>query len=87
MMETRNVTLALPSDLLHEVKLLAVGRRTSISALMRESLERLVRDEDAYVRARERQLEWLERGFDLGTDGQAPATRDELNARELHAGP
>lgn len=80
-METRNITLTMPKDLLRKVKLLAVKRETSVSGLLTQTLERLVHQEDAYTHARQRHLQWLEEGADLGTNGQIQTTRDELHER------
>jgi len=80
-METQNITLALPRDVLTRVKLIAVGRGTSVSGLLTALLEDLVRQEDAYERARRRHLAWLRRGADLGTTGRMPVRRDELHER------
>jgi hypothetical protein len=41
----------------------------------------LVQQEDAYVHARQRHLQWLEQGADLGTEGKVEAERDELHER------
>jgi tryptophan 2,3-dioxygenase len=81
MMERQNITLSLPKDTLQRVKLLAVKRQTSVSGLLTQTLEKLVEDEDSYVHARRRHLEWLERGLDLGTDGHVSVSRDELHER------
>lgn len=80
-METRNITLAIPKDVLLKVKLLAVKRQTSVSGLLTQTLERLVRQEDAYAHARQRHLQWLEQGADLGTNGLVLTQRDELHER------
>jgi hypothetical protein len=80
-METRNITLSLPKDLLLKVKLLAVQRQTSVSGLLAQTLERLVAQEEAYARARRRHLAWLSHGADLGTKGQVSTARDELHER------
>jgi hypothetical protein len=77
--ETQNITLSLPKDILLRVKLIAVQRQTSVSGLLAQTLERLVQQEDAYVHARRRHLEWLDRGVDLGTDGTILTRRDELH--------
>lgn len=45
-MTTRNVTLALPEDLVRRAKVLAAERDTSISALVTDYLESLTRDAD-----------------------------------------
>lgn len=80
-MKTQNITLSLPKEILLKVKLLAVKRQTSVSGLLTEILENLVRQEDDYEHARGRHLQWLEQGIDLGTGGHVSATRDELHER------
>lgn len=81
-METQNITLSLPKDVLRKVKLIAVRRDTSVSGLLTETLERLVEQEDAYAQARRRHLDWLRDGADLGTGGQIAVERDELHERD-----
>jgi hypothetical protein len=80
-METQNITLSLPKDVLLKVKLIAVQRQTSVSGLLTQTLERLVQHEDAYAHARRRHLEWLSHGADLGTGGRLSIGRDELHER------
>jgi predicted transcriptional regulator len=80
-METQNVTLALPKALLRKVKHLAVEKEKSISRLLVEALEELVRHNDAYEEARVRALESLNEPRDLGTAGKITWTRDELHER------
>jgi hypothetical protein len=80
-METQNITLALPKDLLLKVKLLAVRRQTSVSGLLAGELEKLVRQEEAYNSARDRNLLLLKEGMDLGTYGEITIERDELHER------
>jgi len=80
-METQNITLSLPKDILLKVKLMAVRRQTSVSGLLTQTLEQLVEQEEAYARARQRHLERLEQGADLGTAGRAPARREALHER------
>jgi hypothetical protein len=78
-METTNITLAIPKDVLLKLELLAVKGQTSVSGLLTQTLERLVqREEDAYAHARQRHLQWLEQGADLGTNGLISTQRDEL---------
>jgi hypothetical protein len=80
-METQNITLSIPKEVLLKVKLLAVKRQTSVSGLLTQTLERLVRQEEAYAHARQRHLQWLAQPMDLGTDGQVLTRRDELHER------
>ena len=70
-----------PKDILLKVKLIAVQRQVSVSGLLTKILETLVEEEDAYVHAQRRHLQWLEEGFDLGTAGQIMTQRDELHER------
>lgn len=81
-METQNITLAIPKEILLKVKLLAVQRQTSVSSLLTTTLEDLVRQEDAYLHARQRHLQLLEQGLDLGTQGDIRIRRDELHERD-----
>ena len=80
-METRNIILSIAKEVLLKVKLIAVRRQTSVSGLLTQMLEQLVQQEDAYARARQRHLQRLEQGLDLGTGGQILTQRDELHER------
>lgn len=80
-METQNVTLSIPKETLRKAKIIAVQRRTSLSALLAATLEDIVSREEGYAAARRRQLAWLERGFPLGTGGGVFWSRDELHER------
>ena len=79
-METQNVTLSLPKDLVRKAKLIAVERQTSISGL-KEFLTEAVAQEDRYAKARSRHLEALRQGADLGTRGRIGWTREDLHER------
>lgn len=80
-MKTRNVTLALPEDLLRQIKVAAAQRDTSISAMLTGALRQLAGEEGGYVEARRGMLEDLRRGYDLGTKGKAGWTRNSLHDR------
>ena len=79
--EKQNVTLSLPKVILRKVKLIACKRHTSESSLLTETLEKVVQQEDAFVRAQRRHLQWLENAEDLGPDGKIMVSRDELHER------
>ncbi len=81
-MDTQNVTLSLPKDILLKAKLIAVRRQMSLSGLLTQTLERLVRQDEAFARARERHLAWLEAAADLGTGGAPLGNREELHGRD-----
>jgi predicted transcriptional regulator len=78
---TRNVTLALPDDLLRRLKVIAAQRDSSISALLRHSLEQVAEEEAGYQEAQRGMLADLRRGFDLGTKGKIGWSRDSIHER------
>ena len=80
-MATRNLTLRLDADLYKSIKVLAARRDTSISALVTDTISDLVEEETGYARARARALDLLAEGFDLGTRGRVPWSRDSLHDR------
>jgi hypothetical protein len=74
-----NVTLKLDTDLLREARVLAAEEGRSISALLTDRLEALVRERKAFDKARRRALSRLREGFDLRWT--PPASRDEVHER------
>ncbi|HXZ79545.1 MAG TPA: hypothetical protein VEG30_06420 [Terriglobales bacterium] len=74
-----NITLKLDSDLLREIRILAAQQGTSISALLSSRLEKMVREQRAYDRAKRRALRRLRDGLDL--NWKPPRSRDELHER------
>jgi len=79
--ETQNITLALPKELIYRVKRVALERRTSVSGLLTQVLTDIVAQEDSYNSARKRHLDWLEHGADLGTNGKIGWQREDLHER------
>jgi hypothetical protein len=80
-MERQNITLALPKELIKRAKSMAVSEDKSISQLLKETLEKRLKDETKFKSAKRRQLALLKQGFDLGTKGQMTATREILHER------
>jgi hypothetical protein len=74
-----NVTLTIDADLLREARVLAAEEGTSVSGLLRDRLEELVRRHKAYDAARRRALARLRAGYDL--QWTPPRSRDELHER------
>lgn len=74
-----NVTLKLDADLLREARVLAAEEGRSLSALLTDRLEGLIRDRKAFDRARRRALARLREGLDLRW--APPRSRDELHER------
>lgn len=80
-METQNVTLVVPKQILREAKLLAVKRQTSLSALLTQLLSDMVAEENGYASALKRHMTYLDKGIDLGTGGAIGWTRDDVHER------
>ncbi|MEX2395220.1 MAG: CopG family transcriptional regulator [Actinomycetota bacterium] len=77
----QNVTLSLPRRLLKRAKVIAIERDKSLSRLMVELLEDLVRRDDEYERARAGAIAMLRNPPSLGTGGRRSWTREELHER------
>ena len=80
-MNTQNITLAIPKDVLHRARRLAVERHASLSSLVTQVLVDIVDQEDRYRAACDRQLAILENGLDWGTHGAVTWTREALHER------
>ncbi len=74
-----NITLKLDTSLLREVRVLAAEEGTSISALLAERLEQIVRERKTYERARKRALARLREGLHL--QWTPSRSRDDLHER------
>ena len=80
-METQNVTLTIPKDILRKAKILAVQKNTSLSGLLTQKLAEAVSQAEDYEQARQRSLEMMENGFDMGLQGTITWKREELHER------
>jgi hypothetical protein len=74
-----NVTLKLDADLLREARVVAAEEGRSVSALLTDRLEAIVRERKAFDKARRRALARLHAGLDL--QWAPPGSRDELHER------
>lgn len=74
-----NITLKVDVALLKEARVIAAEAGTSISALVAERLEDMVRERKAFTRARRRARARLREGLDL--QWTPPRSRDELHER------
>jgi hypothetical protein len=74
-----NVTLKLEADLLREARVIAAEEGRSISALLTERLESMIRERKAFDRARRRAVARLRQGLDL--QWTPPKARDEIHER------
>lgn len=80
-MERQNVTLSLPKELIKKAKIIATKRDTSLSNLIRQTLEEIITKEEGYEVAMRKHLEILRKGFDFRLKGKIPWTREELHER------
>ena len=74
-----NVTLKLDADLLREVRVVAAEEGRSISALLTNRLEEIVRQRNALEKARRRATNRLQKNLDL--QWTPHKSRDELHER------
>jgi hypothetical protein len=73
------LTISLDDDLLREAKVLAARRGTSVSRLLADRLEDMVREDGTYERARRRAVARLREGLDLRWS--PPRSRQDLHER------
>lgn len=74
-----NVTLKVDADLLREARIIAAEEGRSVSALLTDRLEALIRERKAFDRARRRALARLRKGLDLRWT--PPRSREEIHER------
>ena len=74
-----NITLRVDADLLRQAKVLAAEEGTSVSRLLAERLEELIRQRKAYDAAKRRALARLKTGYPLSWT--PPRSRQELHER------
>ena len=87
-METRNVTLALPEDLIKKARHRAVDRGLSLSAYVAQILRDQVEEKEVErVAARERMLADMRKRTVAGWPaGKIPWTREEIHLRDFPTG-
>jgi hypothetical protein len=79
-MPKQNITLSLDRELIRQARQHSARKSTSVSKLLGEVLERLVREHESYERAKRSALAALKKGFHLG--GMIMATKDQLHDRK-----
>jgi hypothetical protein len=80
-METQNITLSIPKDILLKVKMIAAKQNSSISGLLTRALTEIITQEEGYQAARRRHLAILEEKFNLETHGAVSWARGDLHER------
>ena len=79
-MEKQNVTLSIEKSVLKKAKILAAKEDKSLSALIREALEKKIRETKEYKMAMNRQLSLLKKGYTLGTKGNLNIRKEEIHS-------
>ena len=80
-MATRNITLAIPKEILFKIKIMAAKRDTSISALLTEVLTQMVARDEGYQAARQRHLAMLDSGLILDSEAALGGNREQIHER------
>ncbi|MBI5178468.1 MAG: CopG family transcriptional regulator [Nitrospinae bacterium] len=80
-MEKQNITLSLPKTLLKKAKSMAAIKGSSISEIVKETLEEKIGAESGYQGAKNRQIALMKKCASLGGRGRIPVSRDELHER------
>ena len=76
----QNLTVSLARETIRKAKVLAARRDSSISRLLAEQIEALVRQDEVYESAQRQALALLDQGFHMG--GLARLDRSELHDRK-----
>ncbi len=80
-MESQNITISLSKELIKQVKHLAIEKDSSVSRLLAQQIEHIVKKENAYHAARQRQLHTLKKGYNIGLNGEIHWERSALHER------
>jgi hypothetical protein len=75
----QNITLSIDKDLIKKSKIIAAQRETSVSKMLSDELERLVKRSEQYDLAKTKAFAVLEKGFHFG--GKMTVSREELHER------
>lgn len=76
-MDTQNITLAIPKDVLRKIKLIAVKQGTSVPGLMTRMMEEIIARDEGYQAAHRRHIAFLENSPNLGTNGVLGWNRED----------
>jgi len=75
----QNITLSIDRELIQYARVLAARRRTSVSRMLSEELQKLIEDSKNYERAKRQALDYMTKGFHLG--GKIAVSREDLHER------
>jgi hypothetical protein len=75
----QNITLSIEKDLLKKGKIIAASRETSLSKMLSEELEKMIKEAEHYEICKRKALADLKKGFHLGWT--ISSSREELHKR------
>jgi len=75
----QNITLSLDKDLIQRANVISAKRRSSISNMLSQELQRIVESAESYEVSRKKAISNLRTGYHLG--GIITASREELHER------
>jgi len=75
----QNITLSLDKDLIQRAKVISAKRRSSISNMLSQELQRIIESAENYETSRKKAISNLRTGYHLG--GIITASREELHER------
>lgn len=80
----RNITVTVDDDLYHRARVRAAEKRSTVSALVREFLTRLVQEEPAFARLQHEQRDVIARirAAHPGFSAAGRLSRDQVHARD-----
>jgi plasmid stability protein len=79
--ENRNLTISLPETLLRKLRVCAALRNQSMTAVVKDAIERTVSENNEADKAAKRLIDRLRNSPDRGIGGKITWTRDELYER------
>jgi Arc/MetJ-type ribon-helix-helix transcriptional regulator len=77
----KNITVSVSDDLYHRARVKAAEKRTTLSALVRDHLERLAEEESDADRLRREQNGWIER---IKSDHPGFSASERLDREAVH---
>ena len=75
----QNITISLDKDLIQTGKMIAAHRGTSLNRMLRQELERIIRNAKQYESAKRKAIAAMKKGFHSGMDHYP--SRDEIHER------
>ncbi|MBW2663970.1 MAG: hypothetical protein JRD93_18825 [Deltaproteobacteria bacterium] len=75
----QNITLSLDKDLIQRAKVISAKRRSSVSNMLSQELQRIIESSENYEISRKKAISNLRTGYHLG--GIITASREELHER------